>query len=456
MKINPNILREYDIRGKYPQEIDEKSAYALGFAFAKFLKAKKIVVGRDARSESENIFWALIAGLSKAGVKVSSLGICATPELFFAVGAKKFSGGCIVTASHSPIGQSGLKLCDSRGRSFGMSNDLGKIAKLAAKVKADNLSNLKGEIEFISISPEYKKFLKSIVDFKRFAGLKIVLDASSGSGGRIAEEVFADLPIYSRRMNFHAGDRYPDHGPNPLLKENQASIIKEVKKFKADAGIIFDGDGDRAIFIDEAGILVEPYHINCLLSEIVLKEKKRQKLIVDARLDLGIRDVIEASGGKALSHRSGYTNIIRTMEAKKIIFGCENSGHFMFNFSWVRGGRNYAYGEAILPVLMILEYLRLKKISLSKAVSKFRKNYPVSGEINIKIKDFDKLRAKIKQYFKGEAFAEIDGLSVTAKSGEWFFNIRPSHTEPLVRLNIEAKNIRRLARLKKELLKLIN
>lgn len=455
MKINSSIFREYDIRGKYPQEISEKTAYALGFAFAKFLKAKKIVVGRDARAESEEVFWAFIAGLSKAGVRVSSLGICATPELFFAVGAKKFDGGCMVTASHSPIGQTGFKLCDARGRSFGMSNDLGKIAKLADRVKADSLNKLKGEIEFISISLEYKKFLRSVVDFKKFTGLKIALDASSGSGARLAEEVFADLPVYSRRMNFHVGDRYPDHGPNPLLKENQESIIKEVKKFKADVGIIFDGDADRAIFIDEAGVLVEPYHINCLLSEIVLSKKKRQKLIVDARLDLGIRNVIETSGGKAISHRSGYTNIIRTMESKKIIFGCENSGHFMFNFSWIKGGKNYAYGEAILPILMILEYLKSKKISLSKAVAEFRKNYPVSGEINIEVKDFDKLKMKIKQDFKGEAFSEIDGLSVTAKSKEWFFNIRPSHTEPLVRLNIEARNIKVLEGIKGQLLEII-
>lgn len=455
MKINPNILREYDIRGKYPQEIDEKTAYALGFAFAKFLKAKKIIVGRDARQESEEVFWSFIAGLSKAGTKVYCLGVCSTPELFFAVGANKLDGGCMVTASHSPVGQTGLKLCDSRGRSFGMANDLGKIATLASKVKIDKLSRLSGEVEFITVSSQYKKFIKSIIDFKKFAGLKIVLDASNGSGARLAEEVFADLPVYSRRMNFHVGDKYPDHGPNPLLKESQISIVKEVKRFKADVGVIFDGDADRAIFIDETGVLVEPYHINCLLSEIVLNKKNQQKIVVDARLDLGIREAIESAGGKVISHRSGYTNIIRTMEAQKIIFGCENSGHFMFNFSWLKGGRNYAYGEAILPVLMILEHLKSKKTSLSKAVAKFRKSYPVSGEINIKVKDFDKLKTKVKQNFMGEIFAEIDGLSVTDRSRKWFFNIRPSHTEPLVRLNIEAKNLKVLEKIKKEILIII-
>lgn len=455
MKINPNILREYDIRGKYPQEIDEKSAYALGFAFAKFLKAKKIVVGRDARLESENVFWALVSGLSKAGVKVYSLGICATPELFFAVGVRKFDGGCMITASHSPVGQTGIKTCDSHGRSFGMSNDLDKIAKLAAKVKVSNLNNLRGEVEFISISSEYKKFLKSIIDFGKLNGLKVVLDASSGSGARLAEEVFADLPIYSRRMNFYAGDQYPDHGPNPMLQESRTSVVGEVKKFKADVGVIFDGDADRAIFIDEDGGFVEPYYINCLLSKIVLGKKKNQKLVVDARLGLGIKEIIEKAGGKAISHRSGYTNIIRTMEAKKIIFGCENSGHFMFSFSWAKSGSNYVYSEAILPVLLILEYLQIKKLKLSRAVADFRRNFPISGEINIKIKDFDKLKAKIKRHFEGESFVEIDGLSVIAKSKEWFFNIRPSHTEPLVRLNVEAKSIKVLDKVKKELLGII-
>lgn len=456
MKINPNIFREYDIRGKYPQEIDEKTAYALGFAFVEFIKAKKVVVGRDARPESENVFWAFIAGASKAGTRVSSLGICSTPELFFAVGAKKFSGGCMVTASHSPAGQTGFKTCDSRGRSFGMSNDLGKIAKLAAKVKVDSLNNLQGEIEFISVSSEYKKFIKSIIEFKKLSGLKVVLDASSGSGARLAEEVFADLPIYSRRMNFHAGDKYPDHGPNPMLPESHVSAIKEVKKFKADVGIIFDGDADRAIFIDEQGRFVEPYYVNCLLARIILGKKKKQKLVVDARLGLGISETISKLGGTAVVHRSGYTNIIRTMESKKIIFGCENSGHFMFSFSWAKGGSNYVYSEAILPVLLVLEYLRVKKINLSEAVAEFRNNFPISGEINIKTRDFNKLKTRIKQEFAAEKFAEIDGLSATASSGEWFFNIRPSHTEPLVRLNVEAKDKVGVAKLKAKLISIIN
>ncbi len=456
MKINPNILREYDIRGKYPQEIDEKTAYALGFAFVKFIKAKKIVVGRDARLESEKAFWAFIAGASKAGAKVSSLGICSTPELFFAVGAKKFSGGCMVTASHSPAGQTGFKTCDSRGRSFGMANDLDKIAKLATKARVDRLDSLQGEVEFISVSSEYKKFLKSIVDFKKLSGLKVVLDASSGSGARLAEEVFADLPIYSRRMNFHAGDRYPDHGPNPMLAENHASALKEVRRFKADAGIVFDGDADRAIFIDEQGQFVEPYHINCLLAKIILGKKKKQKLVVDARLGLGIGEIIRKLGGTAIAHRSGYTNIIRTMESKKIIFGCENSGHFMFSFSWIRGGSNYVYSESILPVLLVLEHLRSKKVSLSEAVAEFRQGFPISGEINIKAKDFDKLKARMKREFATEKFAEIDGLSVTAKSGDWFFNIRPSHTEPLVRLNAEARDKAKLAKLQARLVSIIN
>lgn len=455
MKINSKIFKEYDIRGEYNKEINERTAYALGLAFAKLLKAKKIVIGRDARWESEQIFWPFIAGLSKANVKVYSLGICSTSELFFAVGINNFSGGCMVTASHSPLGQTGFKLCDSRGLSLGLYSGLDKLAKIATKIKLDKLNKLKGEVEFINVSAQYKKFIKTIINVKKLTGLKVVLDASNGSGARLIEEIFADLPLYSWRMNFNAHDKYPDHGPNPLLKENQILAMKEVKKFKADAGIIFDGDADRIIFIDETGKLVEPYHLNCLLAEIILSKKKKQKIIIDARLGLGIKEVIKLAGGEAITHRSGYANIIRTMRNKKILFACENSGHFMFNFRWLKNQKNYAYGEAILPALLVLEYLQDKKISLSSAVAKFRNNYLISGEINFRIKSFEKLKNKIKEKFKNEKLTEIDGLSVTSQFADWFFNIRPSHTEPLVRLNIEAKNYQVLQKLKINLLKMI-
>jgi len=456
MKLIPKIFKEYDIRGHFPKEINENDAYFLGVAFAKAAKVKRIVVGRDARQESEKIFWPFVAGLSQGGMKVASLGVCSTPELFFAVGNEPYPAGCMVTASHSPQGQSGFKFCDGKGRVWGSSSGLNKVQKELAKIKAKPIKKIKGEVDFISIVLNYQKFLRRLIDFKNLSDFKIVLDASGGGGARLAETIFAQLPLYSRRMNFYPNDEYPDHGLNPLLKGNWQSAAKEVKKFKADIGIVFDGDADRAIFIDERGEFVEPYYINCLLTKIILSRlKKGERILVDARLDLGIKEVAAKTGGVAVFHRSGYSNIIRTMQAKKIKFACENSGHFMFNFSLAKRGANFAFGDAILPALLVMQYLKKKKISLSKAISEFDKKYFISGEINMELKDFNRAKVSLRRHFSGRKFQQLDGLSVWSDHNKWFFNIRPSHTEPVVRINVEARDQKKLAELQKEIISVI-
>lgn len=464
MIITQKIFKEYDIRGAYPQYINESTAYALGVAFVKATKAKKIVIGRDTRPESEKVFWPLVAGLAKGGARIIDLGVCATPEVFFAVGQKKLSAGCMVTASHSPLGQTGFKFCDGRGITFGLNTGLAKIADLAEielkKLKPQELKkNIeiidKQAVEFATIAKDYRKFALSFIDSQAVAGLKIILDASSGSGARLADMVFAVLPFETTVMNFRPGDAYADHGPNPLLRINQKSIANQIRKQGADLGVIFDGDADRAIFFDEKGKFVEPYYINCLLAEIILKMKKKIRIVVDARLSLAISETINQAGGKVLVHRSGYPNIIRTMVQKKLLFGCENSGHFMFSFG-LKKKSNFIYGDAIIPVLLISAYLKNNKIKLSEAVAPISDNYQLSGELNFTVDNFMAVSKLIRKKFVDAIFSEIDGLSATAKNGEWFFNLRPSHTEPLVRLNIEAKNKAILKKIKQEIISLIN
>ncbi|MFA6594135.1 MAG: hypothetical protein WCT16_02645 [Candidatus Buchananbacteria bacterium] len=438
MKINPKIFKEYDIRGKYPQELGEHTAFALGLAFAKITKAKKVVVGRDARLESEKFFWPLLAGLSRGGAKIYDLGVCATPELFFAVGEHDFSAGAMVTASHSPAGETGVKFCDGRGRVFGLKTGLKKIKTLAGKVKPQEID--KTPVAFISTTKEYRDFILSLINPAELQGKKIVLDASGGSGARLAETIFSFLPLKTTRMNFFSGDIYPDHGLNPLLKENQSPIIKEVKAAKADLGVIFDGDADRAIFIDERGKFVEPYYLNCLLAEIILAYKPKIEIVIDARLGLGLTELIRARGGKVLPHRAGYANIIKTMNQKKLLFGCENSGHFMFNYRLFGRKKNYVWGDAIIPVLLILSYLKKQRITMSSAVADYATRYVVSGEKNYKSKDFNQLVKKLKREFGGAEFSALDGLSIKDKGKRWYLNVRPSHTEPVVRLNVEARS----------------
>lgn len=459
MKITPTIFKEYDIRGKYPEEISDNAAYALGLAFAKVIKAKKIAIGRDAREESEKAFWPLVAGLSKGGMKIYDLGVCATPELFFAVGAKKFPGGVMVTASHSPQGETGFKFCDSKGRVFGINSGLKVLEKFANQEMGKMPSSIKfktesDQVDFISIALDYKKFALSFIKPSDVKDFNIVLDASGGSGGRLAEVIFDALPLKFTAINFRAGDKKSGHGPNPLLAENRRAIIGQVKTKKADLGVIFDGDADRAIFIDEQGRFVEPYYINCLMSQIILSMKKDATIVADARLNLAIEKTIKSNGGKILVHRAGYANFIKTMTEKKLLFGCENSGHFMYNFN-LKNKKQFVYGDAIISALLILKYLRQNKLKLSEAVKPFSSNYHISGELNYKTDRFEQISNEIKKLFPRDKISLIDGLSVTAGDRTWFFNIRPSHTEPVIRLNVEAVSQEILEKMKQQIIKLI-
>lgn len=459
MKLEKKIFKEYDIRGKYPSEINEATAYALGLAFAKMAKKKKIVVGRDARKESEKVFWPLVAGLEAGGMVIRDLGVCASPELFFAVGAKKFPYGVIVTPSHSPIGETGFKFCDSQGRTYGLKTGLKKLKinaeKELLKLPPDQKFTVKKiNLDFITVGEEYKKFALSFIKPADVAGLKLIVDASSGSGGHLADVVFRALPIKFTPINFRLADKKYQHGPNPLLPENQQAISQLVKKNQADLGAIFDGDADRVIFIDELGNFVQPYHINCLLAKIILEIVPGAKIVADARLNLAIAQVIKENKGKILVHRSGYANIIKTMTGKKLLFGCENSGHIMINFA-LKKKQQFVYGEVIIPTLLILKYLKKHKLKLSQAVKPFTEAYVISGEMNFPSQDFSTLAKKIRSTFKQAKFSQIDGLSAQDKKGEWFANVRPSQTEPVVRVNIEARSRDKLDEVKNKILKLI-
>lgn len=459
MKITPTIFKEYDIRGKYPEEIDERAAYSLGLAFARMIRAKKVIVGRDTRAESEKVFWPLVAGLSRGGLKVYDLGVCATPELFFAVGAKKFPGGVMVTASHSPQGETGFKFCDGKGRVFGFGSGDRKmeiladreIGKLDQKIKFKTPGN---KVDFLSIASDYKKFVLSFIRPEDVRGLKLAIDASGGSGSRLAEAVFGALPLEFTPMNFRAGDRYPDHGPNPLLAENRQAIAKQIKKSRADLGVVFDGDADRAVFIDETGKFVQPYYINCLLAQIFLGLKKGATIAVDARLNLAIARTVRENGGKILVHRSGYANFIKTMTGKKLLFGCENSGHFIYNFK-IKKNRQFVYGDAIISVLLVLGYLKANKLKLSEAIKPFSDSFAISGELNFKTDRFKQIAAAAEKLFPQAEFNYLDGLSAVARDKSWFFNLRPSNTEPVVRLNIEAVSQTLVEKIKKQITGLI-
>ena len=256
-------------------------------------------------------------------------------------------------------------------------------------------------------------------------------------------------------MNFRPHDEYPDHDLNPMLEENRQSIKKEVKKQQADLGLIWDGDGDRALFISEKGEFIQPYYLNCLLCSIILKKKKNLTVLIDARLPLGLAQEIKVRGGQPFVNRSGHTNILKSMKEKKLIFGCENSGHYFFDLSFFkRGNKLFSFSDGIIPALLIIEHLGVSHQTISQAIKPFMEKYHISGEINIKNVDYQKLAARIKNRYRGHKFSNLDGLSVFGT--DWFINVRPSHTEPLVRVNIEGRDKKTVGKIKREILKIID
>lgn len=453
MIINKSIFREYDIRGKYPDEINEQIAEAVSGAFAIDFKIKKIALAKDKRPQSDRIYEHVKAGLLKAGCEIFEMGQQSTPELYFAVGFKKLDGGLMVTASHNPNGYTGLKLVNKNGLAIGNKNGLVGVAERAQKIldKKIILKNSRKKIKQLDILSDYYKFVYSFIDCEKLKNLNTVLDVSGGSAAKIVEYFFIRMSGQNIKMNFRK-DKFKDHGLNPMLPENYKNIEREVLKSKSDLGIIWDGDGDRVIFIDDKGKFIEPYYINCLLAEIFLsKIKKNKKIVIDGRMQLAIKKVITENQGQAIVSRSGYSNLVTEMQKQKILFGCENSGHYLFNLSLVYDGKNFICGDGIIPALMIIEYLSEKGLKISDAVEVFKKEFKISGEINLKNNNFAKSALKLKKQFKFD-IDETDGISIG--NDKWFFNARKSNTEPLIRINIEAKEKKKIIELKKQLINL--
>lgn len=443
----PKFFKEYDIRGIYETEIDANVSYKLGRAFVRALGAKKIIVGQDRRPGSSKIMPAFVAGAEREGAQVLSLGTCSTPELFFAVGKYKLTGGVMVTASHSPAEYVGFKMIGASGVPLGLKTGSNKIIVQYNKL-ADEKFSVSRASKKVSIKADYYRAISSFVNKKRIGSMTAVLDASGGSGDELVDYVISRLPINTIKLNFKKGGKKIPHGLNPMLEENQLAAKTEVVKRKADLGIIWDGDADRCNFIDEAGNFIHPYYINCLLNHIIIGKKKNIGVVIDARMPVGLSQVIEGRGGKAIVSRSGTANVIEMMYKKKLLFGCENSGHYFFNFLLYKKN-NYVYCESILPVLLILEYLSVNKLKFSEAIDQFKGRYFISGEINFKVSDFAKLKNKLQKKYIKYPSKEIDGLSVFG--GDWFFNVRPSNTEPLARMNIEAGSRKKVDQLLSQL-----
>jgi len=449
MPINTDIFKAYDVRGIYPSEVNEEGARAIGTAFVTYLKAKQIAVGRDMRLSSPAIAAAFIDGATSQGCDVVDYGMIATDMLYFAVAKGGHDGGVQVTASHNPKQYNGLKMV--RQQAFPLSGDEGinDIRDMVATGTIPPAAAKRGSVTTRDTLAAYVDHVMGFIDPKVVKPFNVVLDAGSGMAGLVAPKLFERLPCKTTRLCFEVDGRFPNHEANPLIEENRKDIVARVVKEKADIGIAWDGDADRCFFIDGRGEFISGDFITALLSEAFLLKHPGSKVIYDLRASYAVRDTAAKYGSEALMNRVGHAFFKRRMRETNAIFGGEVTGHYYFR-------DNFYADNGFIPALLMLELMSKKGQSLQELVRPLEEKYFISGEINTKLSSMAQVPAKLDQiaakYGDGKQY-KLDGLSVEYK--DWHFNVRPSNTEPLIRLNLEAQTPAMMAARRDEVLALI-
>ncbi len=445
MEINSSIFKAYDVRGIYPGEINAEAAYLIGRAFVKFLRKKnpRIVVGRDNRLSSPALFKALTRGITDQGGNVIDIGLSITPLLYWTCAHFKFDGGINITASHNPTQYNGLKFV--REKAIPVSGDSGirEIQKLVLSNKFGKKK--KGKIVKKKVLQDYINFNIKEFDLKQLKPLKIVIDTANAVPGIVTPGFFKRTKCKIYHIYSKLDGRFPNHLPSPHEEKNLKNLKKEVLKKKADLGIAFDGDGDRVIFVNEKGKMVRGDFITALIAGLILEDNPGEKILCDVRSSNIIRDVVREGGGKVILGRIGHSFIKERMRKESIIFQGELNGHYYL--------RDHYFSEApFFIIFKILETMSKTGESLSSLVRSFQK-YFHSGEINFKVKNKKGALIALENRFKKGKISKIDGLRVDFP--DWWFNARPSNTEPVLRLVVEAKNRQLMEKKKKELIKLI-
>jgi len=427
--LKPEVFKAYDVRGIYPAEIDEDGAYAIGRAYVEEFQPRRIAIGRDMRVSGPQMVAALTEGATDGGAEVLDIGQIGTEMLYFAVGSLELEGGITCTASHNPKEYTGFKIVRAGALPVGGDSGLAEVRDRALKGFGEVVR--KGSVEKKDIWPAFLERVLSFIDPGTVKPLRVVVDAANGMGGRMLEPALERLPqIDAVRCYFEPDGSFPNHEPNPLLPENREFIVAKVKEEKANLGIAFDGDADRCFFVDEMGEFVPGDFVTALFAETFLAKEPGAKIIYDVRASWAVPHTIEQAGGTALMNRVGHAFIKHRMRESGAVFGGEVSGHYYFrDFSRADSG--------IIPSLLMLEYLSKTGKPLSEILRPYREHYFITGELNTRVSDVAaKLEALEKHFSAQGKVTHLDGLSVDAS--DWHFNVRPSNTEPLLRLNLEA------------------
>lgn len=437
MTINPGVFKAYDIRGKYPVDIDEDFAYKLGFAYADLRQKEEgkedltVIVSMDTRLSSLSLKSSLIKGLTESGLNVIDIGLCSTPTMYFATAYYQCDGGIQVSASHNPKDDNGFKMVRSGG--IPVSEDTGMYTLRDLVIKNEfTKSNKPGKITVKTgvLEDLYKSQLSEMkIDISKIKPMKIVVDAGNAMGALDIDAMFKGLPFEVVKLNFELDGNFPAHQPDPLVDENLIPTSKAVISHKADLGIVPDGDGDRYFFIDNEGNVIRQEILRGIMAQIALKENPGATVGYDIRPGKITLDMILEAGGKPVVTRVGHSLIKEAMIKNNAIFGGESSGHYFYKFS---------YGTFEAPfvlVLKFLEYISTENKPVSEVVRPLKK-YFHSGEINSVVKDPKAKIQEIKDKYIDAKQNDLDGITIEYPN--YWFNVRPSNTEPKLRLNLEA------------------
>ena len=445
--LEPKVFKAYDIRGIYPDELDDEGAYAIGRGYVQQFEPARIAVGRDMRLSSPQMAEAVMRGAADEGAEVLDLGLVGTEMLYFAVGELALDGGIMVTASHNPKEYTGLKIVRRGALPVG-----GESGLLDVRDKALAVADVKGggaaRITPYDIWPAFVERALSFIDVSSLRPMKVVIDAANGMAGAMLPPVLERLPMIDAvRYYFDPDGSFPNHAPNPLLPENREFIVRKTVEEHADLGVAFDGDADRCFFVDDTGEFVPGDFATALFAESVLEKEPGAKIIYDVRASWAVPETIRAHGGIPLINRVGHAYIKQRMREEHAAFGGEVSGHYYFrDFSQADSG--------VVPFLLMLELLSKKGQKLSEILEPFRNKYFITGELNTPVTDVALKLQELKERYASEGkISHLDGISVDADG--WHFNVRPSNTEPLLRLNLEALSEETMERKRDEVLGVI-
>lgn len=436
------IFKAYDIRGVYPDELDEDAARSIGAAFATFTEAERIAVGRDMRPSSAPLAQAFTHGAGSAGSTVIDLGLVSTDALYYASGRFDVPAA-MFTASHNPARYNGLKLCRARAAPIGAESGLVEIKELAERNEVTGRHQ--AAVEEADILDDYARHCRELIDTPSLRPLKVAIDAGNGMAGKTVPIVFGPLPFEVEPLYFELDGTFPNHPANPIEPENLVDLQKAVLDQGCDIGIAFDGDADRIFLVDEKAQLITGSTTTALVAERLLSKNPGESIIYNLICSWTVPEVISENGGKPIRSRVGHSFIKAVMADTGAIFGGEHSGHYYFR-------DNFRADSGMIATLVVLEALSLSDMPLSELLQPFDR-YAASGEINSEVDDQQGTLEHLAEVYRDGKQDMTDGLSVEYE--DWWFNCRPSNTEPLLRLNLEARTEEQMLEKKDEILGLI-